>query len=101
MNEHLNIGFISTRFAGTDGVSLETAKWAEVLKKMGHECRYFSGLCDRPKEISMVVEDAFYKTTEIKVFHDAFFSKKIRTEEETQWILDKKNLSKNRNKKIC
>ena len=94
MNEHLNIGFISTRFAGTDGVSLETAKWAEVLKKMGHECRYFSGLCDRPKEISMVVEDAFYKTTEIKVFHDAFFSKKIRTEEETQWILDKKNYLK-------
>ena len=24
-----NIGFVSTRFAGTDGVSLETSKWAE------------------------------------------------------------------------
>ena len=25
------IGFISTRFAGSDGVSLESSKWAEVL----------------------------------------------------------------------
>ena len=27
-----NIGFISTRLAGTDGVSLETAKWADVFE---------------------------------------------------------------------
>jgi len=25
------VGFVSTRFSGTDGVSLESAKWAEVL----------------------------------------------------------------------
>ena len=29
------IGFISFRLAGTDGVSLETAKWAEVLEEQG------------------------------------------------------------------
>jgi lactate dehydrogenase-like 2-hydroxyacid dehydrogenase len=29
------VGFISTRFAGTDGVSLEAAKWAEVLERLG------------------------------------------------------------------
>ena len=44
----LNIGFISFRFQGTDGVSLETSKWAEVLEEMGHTCYYFSGLSDRP-----------------------------------------------------
>jgi len=31
--EDQNVGFISTRFAGTDGVTLETWKWADVFKK--------------------------------------------------------------------
>ncbi|MHA1280736.1 MAG: hypothetical protein ACTSQ8_26615, partial [Candidatus Helarchaeota archaeon] len=56
----LNIGFISTRFAGTDGVSLETEKWAEVLDEFGYRCYYFAGECDRDPEISMVVPEAHY-----------------------------------------
>ena len=40
------IGFVSTRFQGTDGVSLETVKWRQVLEKMGYECFFFSGLSD-------------------------------------------------------
>jgi len=32
----MNIGFISNRLAGTDGVSLEIEKWSRVLKRMGH-----------------------------------------------------------------
>jgi hypothetical protein len=28
-----NIGFISTRLAGIDGVSLEASKWADVLER--------------------------------------------------------------------
>ncbi|HEY3312824.1 MAG TPA: glycosyltransferase family 4 protein [Anaerolineales bacterium] len=55
------IGFISTRFAGTDGVSLETAKWAAVIEGLGHECFYFSGLSDRPLDHSRVVPEAFYR----------------------------------------
>jgi len=39
----MNIGFISTRLAGTDGVSLETAKWAAVLRRMGHQVFYCAG----------------------------------------------------------
>ena len=31
-----NIGFISTRFAGQDGVSLESAKWVKVLWEDRH-----------------------------------------------------------------
>ncbi len=38
-----NIGFISTRFAGTDGVSLEASKWAQVLERDGHTCFWFAG----------------------------------------------------------
>lgn len=45
-----DIGFISTRIAGTDGVSLETEKWAEVLEDLGHTCFYFAGEFDRPQE---------------------------------------------------
>ncbi|NMD20848.1 MAG: hypothetical protein GYA76_11405, partial [Verrucomicrobia bacterium] len=32
------IGFISTRFQGTDGVTLEARKWADILGRMGHSC---------------------------------------------------------------
>lgn len=61
MTNTRNIGFISTRFAGTDGVSLETAKWAHILERMGHTCYYFAGECDRPAEKSYIVPEAFYR----------------------------------------
>jgi glycosyltransferase involved in cell wall biosynthesis len=60
MQSH-KIGFVSTRFAGTDGVSLETAKWAVVLERLGHRCFYFSGQSDRPEAVSRVVPEAFYR----------------------------------------
>lgn len=60
-----NIGFISTRFAGTDGVSLETSKWAAVLERLGHTCFYFAGECDRPDKVCHKVEEAFYRHPEI------------------------------------
>ena len=28
-----NIGFVSTRFSGVDGVTLESSKWADVFEK--------------------------------------------------------------------
>jgi len=39
----MNIGFISTRLAGTDGVSLEVEKWVRVLRRMGHETFFCAG----------------------------------------------------------
>jgi len=42
----VNVGFVSTRLAGTDGVSLETAKVAEVLRRQGHEVFYCAGELD-------------------------------------------------------
>lgn len=39
----MNFGFISTRLAGVDGVSLETAKLARVLEEAGHQCFYCAG----------------------------------------------------------
>jgi mannosylglucosylglycerate synthase len=69
-----HIGFISTRFAGTDGVSLETEKWATVLRRLGHECFYFAGECDRPADQSMVVPEAFYRHPEIDKLNQQAYS---------------------------
>ena len=54
------IGFISTRFNGTDGVSLETRKWVQVLERLGQSVYYFAGQSDQPREISFVVPEAHF-----------------------------------------
>ena len=54
------IGFVSTRFAGTDGVSLESEKWARMLQENGHEVFWFAGQLDRDEAISMLVPEAFF-----------------------------------------
>ena len=58
MGKH--IGFVSTRFAGTDGVTLEAGKWAEVLRQSGHECYWFAGMLDRDPNRSFPVAEAFF-----------------------------------------
>ena len=68
------IGFISTRFAGTDGVSLETAKWAAILERLGHTCFYFSGECDRPPENCYLVPEAFYRHPAIESVNQIVFA---------------------------
>lgn len=62
----MNFGFVSTRFAGTDGVSLESAKWAEVLERAGHRVFWFSGLSDRPPSRSFLVPEAHFAHPEIE-----------------------------------
>ena len=69
-----NIGFISTRFAGTDGVSLETQKWATVLEGFGHQCFYFAGECDRDPSRSQVVPEAFYRHPDIDKINQQAYS---------------------------
>ncbi len=55
-----NIGFVSTRFAGTDGVSLESAKWAEVLWEDQHISFWYGGRLDRAPEISLCIPEAYF-----------------------------------------
>ena len=59
-----NIGFVSTRFAGQDGVSLESAKWAEVLWEDRHISFWYSGESDRNPDISHVVPEAYFGFSE-------------------------------------
>jgi len=58
----LNVGFVSTRFSGIDGVSLEAAKWSEVIEALGHKCHWFAGESDRSPGLSFVEPKAHFKT---------------------------------------
>jgi mannosylglucosylglycerate synthase len=60
----LNIGFVSTRLAGTDGVSLEASKWAAVLEESGHNCFWFAGELDRPQARCHLVPEAHFQHEE-------------------------------------
>jgi glycosyltransferase involved in cell wall biosynthesis len=68
------IGFVSTRFSGTDGVSLETGKWAEVLERLGHACFYFAGESDRPPANSRVVPEAHFSHPSIASIEATVFA---------------------------
>jgi len=56
-----NIGFVSTRFAGTDGVTLESSKWADVFEQNGHRCFWFAGKLDREPDKSILIPQAHFQ----------------------------------------
>ncbi len=69
----MNFGFVSTRFAGTDGVSLESLKWAAVLEEAGHRVFWFSGLSDRPADRSRVVPEAHFAHPAVVAVNEALW----------------------------
>ena len=73
-----NIGFVSTRFAGQDGVSLESAKWAEVLWEDRHVSYWYSGQSDRDPDISHVVPEAYFGFPENKWINERIWGKDQR-----------------------
>ena len=72
------IGFISTRFAGSDGVSLESDKWSRVLRAEGHEVFWFAGELDRPRETSMLVPEAHFTHEDAMRISDAVWGRLSR-----------------------
>ena len=74
-----HIGFISFRLAGTDGVSLETAKWAAVLEQMGFECFFMAGELDTPEEKSLLEEKLHFHDEDVKKIYNECFSTTIRS----------------------
>jgi glycosyltransferase involved in cell wall biosynthesis len=50
------VGFVSTRIAGTDGVSLEISKWAKIIDRMGVECYFIAGESDQPAERTFIID---------------------------------------------
>ena len=73
-----NVGFISTRLAGTDGVSLETRKWAAVFERHRFECFYMAGELDHPEERSFLVAEAHFSHPDIEKISNLCFGSPIR-----------------------
>lgn len=74
------IGFVSTRFAGTDGVSLESAKWARVLWDHEHVSFWYAGRLDRASDVSMCVPEAFFGHPEIEWINERLWGRTSRTD---------------------
>jgi len=72
-NKIKNIGIVSTRIAGTDGVSLEIEKWANVLQKNGYNCFYFAGEIDRENVVSIKIDLAHFEHPEVAGLNEHLF----------------------------
>ena len=81
-----NIGFVSTRFAGIDGVSLEANKWAEIFHQNGHNCFWFAGKLDRDPERSLLVPEAHFQYPQNLWLNDQVFGNKGRSHAVTELI---------------
>ncbi len=82
----LRIGFVSTRFAGTDGVSLESEKWAQVLEGDQHQCFWYAGRNDHPSEVSFCIPEAFFTHPENEWINRRIWGETARTPLVTQRI---------------
>jgi glycosyltransferase involved in cell wall biosynthesis len=70
----VNVGFISTRLAGTDGVSLETAKLATILGRMGHGVFYCAGELDPDGPPGLLVPEMHFAYPQARRIHDESFA---------------------------
>ncbi len=91
-----NIGFVSTRFSGTDGVTLESSKWAQVLKQMGHQCFWFAGQLDKDPGRSMLVPEAYFQHDQNQWINEHILGKQVRSSEITEMIQQLKAFLKDR-----
>lgn len=81
-----NIGFVSTRFAGIDGVSLEASKWAEVFEQRGHRCFWFAGKLDRNPEKSSLIHEAHFQHAQNQWINNKIIGIKKRKPSVTELI---------------
>jgi len=86
-----NVGFISTRLTGADGVSLEADKWAEVFQQEGFNCYFAAGELDTPKENSFIVPEMHFRHPKILQIHNECFGASTREPAITQKIHWMKN----------
>lgn len=91
-----HIGFVSTRFTGADGVTMEAGKWADVLRESGHECFWWGGEVHKDPSRSMVVPEAHFLHPENQRIQAEAFGREIRSHELTQRIHDYRALLKER-----
>jgi len=81
-----NIGFVSTRFGGNDGVSLESAKWAQILWDHRHVSHWYAGKLDRNPDFSMLVPHAHFGHPDITWINDRILGRTTREPAVTRMI---------------
>ena len=91
-----NIGFVSFRISGTDGVSLETKKWADVFARHGYESYYMAGELDTPDDDSFIAEEAHFKHPAIVELYNMSYDRAIRPRELTDGIHEYREILKER-----
>ncbi|RMF87165.1 MAG: glycosyltransferase family 1 protein, partial [Nitrospinota bacterium] len=69
---------MSTRFAGTDGVSLESEKWATVLQEEQHAIFWYAGRLDRDPAVSFCIPEAFFGHPENQWISERIWGKTAR-----------------------
>jgi glycosyltransferase involved in cell wall biosynthesis len=69
----MKIGFVSTRLAGTDGVSLETKKWAEVAQHLGHEIYYCAGQLEDDAPNPTLIPELHFRNSEAQAIGKMVF----------------------------
>ncbi len=74
----LRVGFVSTRFHGTDGVTLEARKWARVFEEAGATCFWMGGLLDTPAARSHHEPLAFFNHPEVLAVQGELFGRTTR-----------------------
>ncbi len=90
-----HIGFVSTRLAGTDGVSLETLKWSALLAGMDCESFCFAGESDWPADHSYIVPEAHFAVPKMLALNNDLFGDGIRTRETSAGVQRQKDRLKN------
>jgi hypothetical protein len=87
------IAFVTTRAHGTDGVSLEIANWAHVLKRMAKEYFWITGESDKPAGVSEVIPEAHFRHPVIEEINRQCFGRQTRNPtvgnriREVVWVL--------------
>lgn len=80
------IGFVSTRFHGTDGVTLEARKWAHMLDCLDQPCFWMAGLLDTPPEASFLAPLAYFGHPEVVEAQQRLFGVRTRSRSVTNQI---------------
>jgi glycosyltransferase involved in cell wall biosynthesis len=86
-----NVGFVSTRVCGTDGVSLEIGKWTNILEHLGYDCFFVCGKSDRPSECSFEIAEADFRHPTIEAINKEAFGTRHRSRQLSRTIREVAN----------
>lgn len=95
----LTVGIIATRLEGTDGVSLETHKMAEVLSEAGHRVCYFAGARSALFQPGHTCPEAHFHTARNQWLEEQCFGQQDHLSESAQTVL--RDVTRDLHRALC